>query len=36
MDSDTISRLKTPDGVLVLLAYPTVTVDMGLGCAKTL
>ena len=29
MDSDTISRLKTPDGVLVLLPYPTVTVDMG-------
>src|SRR6202049_3083088 len=25
MDSDTISRLKTPDGALVLLPYPTVT-----------
>jgi allantoinase len=29
MDSDIISRLKTPDGALVLLPYPTVTVDMG-------
>jgi len=29
MDSDVISRLKTPDGLLVLLPYPTVTVDMG-------
>jgi hypothetical protein len=29
MDSDLISRLKTPDGALVLLPYPTVTVDMG-------
>jgi len=29
MDSDVISRLKTPDGSLVLLPYPTVTVDMG-------
>src|SRR5215471_12547352 len=29
MDSDTISRLKTPDGSLVLLPYPVVTVDMG-------
>jgi allantoinase len=29
MDSDVISRLKTPDGALVLLPYPTVTVDMG-------
>jgi allantoinase len=29
MDSDIISRLKTPDGPLVLLPYPVVTVDMG-------
>ena len=29
MDSDIISRLKTPDGSLVLLPYPVVTVDMG-------
>ena len=28
MDSDIISRLKTPDGALVLLPYPVVTVDM--------
>jgi allantoinase len=34
MDSDTISRLKTPDGVLVLLPYPTVTVDMGQFLAR--
>ena len=33
MDSDTISRLKTPDGVLVL-PYPTVTVDMGQFLAR--
>jgi peptidoglycan/xylan/chitin deacetylase (PgdA/CDA1 family) len=29
MDSDIISRLKTPDGALILLPYPVVTVDMG-------
>jgi allantoinase len=29
MDSDVISRLKTPDGSLILLPYPVVTVDMG-------
>ena len=29
MDSDIISRLKTPDGSLALLPYPVVTVDMG-------
>jgi allantoinase len=29
MDSDIVERLKTPDGSLVLLPYPTVTVDMG-------
>jgi peptidoglycan/xylan/chitin deacetylase (PgdA/CDA1 family) len=34
MDSDTVSRLKTPDGVLVLLPYPTVTVDMGQFLAR--
>jgi allantoinase len=37
MDSDTISRLKTPDGAVVLLPYPVGTVDMGqlLARAKT-
>lgn len=34
MDSDTISRLKTPDGALMLLPYPTVTVDMGQFLAR--
>jgi allantoinase len=34
MDSDLISRLQTPDGVLTLLPYPTVTVDMGLFLAR--
>jgi allantoinase len=34
MDSDIISRLKTPDGFLVLLPYPTVTVDMGQFLAR--
>jgi hypothetical protein len=29
MDSDIVSRLKTPAGALVLLPYPVVTVDMG-------
>jgi allantoinase len=35
MDSDVISRLKTPDGSLVLLPYPTVTVDMAQYLART-
>jgi allantoinase len=37
MDSDVISRLKTPDGAVVLLPYPVGTVDMGqlLARAKT-
>jgi hypothetical protein len=35
MDSDIISRLKTPDGPLVLLPYPVVTVDMGQQLART-
>jgi allantoinase len=34
MDSDIISRLKTPDGSLVLLPYPVVTVDMGHQLAR--
>jgi len=34
MDSDSISRLKTPAGVLTLLPYPTVTVDMGQFLAR--
>jgi allantoinase len=34
MDSDIISRLKTPDGTLVLLPYPVVTVDMGQQLAR--
>jgi allantoinase len=35
MDSDIISRLKTPDGWLALLPYPVVTVDMGQELART-
>jgi peptidoglycan/xylan/chitin deacetylase (PgdA/CDA1 family) len=34
MDSDVVSRLKTPEGSLVLLPYPTVTVDMGQYLAR--
>ena len=34
MDSDIISRLKTPDGSLVQLPYPVVTVDMGQHLAR--
>jgi allantoinase len=34
MDSDVISRLQTPDGSLVLLPYPVVTVDMGQQLAR--
>jgi peptidoglycan/xylan/chitin deacetylase (PgdA/CDA1 family) len=34
MDSDVISNLKTPDGALVLLPYPVVTVDMGQQLAR--
>jgi allantoinase len=34
MDSDIISRLKTPDRSLVLLPYPVVTVDMGQHLAR--
>src|SRR5271170_159310 len=34
MDSDIISRLKTPDGSPVLLPYPVVTVDMGQQLAR--
>ncbi|MGN6750629.1 MAG: polysaccharide deacetylase [Xanthobacteraceae bacterium] len=34
MDSDIVSRLKTPDGALVLLPYPVVTVDMGQNLAR--
>src|ERR1700732_2000316 len=34
MDSDIISRLKTPEGSLILLPYPTVTVDMGQYLAR--
>jgi allantoinase len=34
MDSDIVSRLKTPDGPLVLLPYPVVTVDMGQNLAR--
>jgi len=35
MDSDIISRLKTPDGPLLLLPYPVTTVDMGQYLART-
>jgi allantoinase len=34
MDSDIISRLKTPAGPLVLLPYPVTTVDMGQYLAR--
>ena len=34
MDSDVISRLKTPGGSLTLLPYPVVTVDMGQQLAR--
>ena len=34
MDSDIISRLKTPNGWEVLLPYPVVTVDMGQELAR--
>jgi peptidoglycan/xylan/chitin deacetylase (PgdA/CDA1 family) len=34
MDSDIVSRLKTPDGSLTLLPYPVVTVDMGQYLAR--
>ena len=34
MDSDVLSRLETPDGSLVLLPYPVVTVDMGQHLAR--
>ena len=34
MDSDVISRLKTPEGSLTLLPYPVVTVDMGQQLAR--
>jgi peptidoglycan/xylan/chitin deacetylase (PgdA/CDA1 family) len=34
MDSDIVARLKTPDGSLVLLPYPVVTVDMGQQLAR--
>jgi peptidoglycan/xylan/chitin deacetylase (PgdA/CDA1 family) len=34
MDSDVITRLKTPDGPLVLLPYPVVSVDMGQQLAR--
>jgi hypothetical protein len=34
MDSDIVQRLKTPDGSLMLLPYPVVTVDMGQDLAR--
>jgi allantoinase len=34
MDSDIVSRLKTPQGPLILLPYPVVTVDMGQSLAR--
>jgi allantoinase len=34
MDSDVISRLRTPDGSLVLMPYPVVTIDMGQHLAR--
>lgn len=34
MDSDIVQRLKTPEGFLMLLPYPVVTVDMGQELAR--
>ncbi|HEV2097643.1 MAG TPA: hypothetical protein VGR45_01820, partial [Stellaceae bacterium] len=34
MDSDIISRIETPDGPVVCLPYPVVTVDMGQYLAR--
>lgn len=34
MDTDLITRLNTPDGPLLLLPYPVVTVDMGQHLAR--
>jgi allantoinase len=34
MDSDVISRLRTPNGSLAQLPYPVVTVDMGQHLAR--
>src|SRR5262249_59206742 len=34
MDPDIISRLETPDGPVVCLPYPVVTVDMGQYLAR--
>src|ERR1700752_3481217 len=34
MDSDIVTRLSTPDGPVVLLPYPVVTVDMGQNLAR--
>jgi allantoinase len=34
MDSDIVSRLNTPDGSVLLLPYPVVTVDMGQHLAR--
>jgi allantoinase len=34
MDSDIISQLKTPEGSVILLPYPVVTVDMGQHLAR--
>ena len=34
MDSDIISRLRTPHGLVALLPYPVVTVDMGQHLAR--
>jgi len=34
MDSDIVSRLETPDGPVVCLPYPVVTVDMGQDLAR--
>ena len=34
MDSDVISRLKAPEGSLILLPYPVATIDMGQQLAR--
>lgn len=35
MDSDELSRLRTPSGPLILIPYPTISVDMGQYLARS-
>jgi allantoinase len=34
MDSDVVSRIKTPDGSVLMLPYPTVVIDLGLNLPR--